>query len=42
MSVTWVELATIKVKSSSVLLLKLEGTVLMDTLISTIVMVLVA
>ena len=42
MSVTWVELATIKVQSSSVLLVKLEGTVLMDTRIGTIVTVLVA
>ena len=42
MSVTWVELATINVQSSSVLLMKLEGTVLMDTLLGTIVTVLVA
>ncbi len=34
--------ATIKVQSFSVLLVKLEGTVLMDTLLGTIVMVLVA
>ena len=33
--------ATIKVQSFSVLLVKLEGTVLMDTLLGTIVMVLV-
>ena len=33
---------TIKVKSSSVLLMKLKGTVLMDTLLGTVVTVLVA
>ena len=36
------EQATIKVQSSSVLLVKLEGTVLMDTLLGTVVTVLVA
>ena len=35
------ERATIKVKSSSVLLVKLEGTVLMGTLLGTVVTVLV-
>ena len=37
-----VDEATIKVQSSSVLLMKLEGTVLMGTLLGTVVSVLVA